>query len=72
MLWMDGITSGSVRFSYKQLGSSWINTPWVPKSGSGMYNKTISGLSPDTIYVYKAQLTCESIMVDSEEKTLKT
>jgi len=59
--------SGSVRFSYKQLGGSWINTPWVPKSGYGMYNKTINGLVQNEIYIYRAELTCESNIITGEE-----
>ena len=59
--------SGTVRFSYKSLGDNWINTDWVSKSGSGIYNKTIYGLSPDKIYIYKAELNCESNTIDGEE-----
>ncbi len=59
--------SGSVRFSYKKLGSGWINTSWVPKSGSGMYNKTVSGLLLNEIYIYRGELSCESNLINSIE-----
>ena len=62
--------NGSVRFSYKSYGDNWVNTSWVSKSGSGTYNKTISGLSPDLIYIYKAELNCESNTIDGEEKPI--
>ena len=58
--------SGTVRFSYKSLGDSWINTDWVSKSGSGVYNETIFGLSSDKIYIYKAELNCESNTIEGE------
>ena len=59
--------SGTVRFSYKKLGSSWVNTPWESKSGSGTYSKTINGLISDKIYIYKAELTCQSNTINGEE-----
>ena len=62
--------NGSVRFSYKQYGENWVNTSWVPKSGSGTYNETILGLSLDKIYIYKAELKCESNTIYGEEKPI--
>jgi len=59
--------SGSVRFSYKQLESSWINTSWIPKSDSGVYNETISSLSTNNVYIYRAQLICNSNIINGEE-----
>lgn len=59
--------SGSVRFSYKQLGGNWINTSWVLKSGYDMYNKTINGLVQNEIYIYRAELNCESNIIKGEE-----
>ncbi len=59
--------SGSVRFSYKELGGNWINTSWIPKSGTGIYNETINGLFENKIYIYRAQLTCESNTIYGEE-----
>ena len=58
--------SGSVRFSYKKLGESWVNTPWESKTGEGLYNKTISSLL-DEIYIYRAELSCESNILNGEE-----
>jgi len=59
--------SGSVRFSYKEVGNGWTNTPWIAKSGSGMYNTTISGLILDKIYIYRAELSCDSKLINSTE-----
>jgi hypothetical protein len=59
--------SGSVRFSYKKLGDSWTNTPWIAKSGAGMYNRTISSLLSDKIYIYRAEMTCQSNLLNSTE-----
>jgi len=64
--------SGKIRFSYKQYGGSWINTSWVSKSGSGTYNETVIGLSPDKIYIYKAELTCESNTIEDIYNTVKS
>lgn len=62
--------SGSVRFSYKSYGGNWINTSWISKSGSGIYNETINGLYPDLIYIFKAELFCESNIINGEEKLI--
>jgi hypothetical protein len=62
--------SGSIRFSYKEYGGNWINTSWIPKSGSGIYNETINGLFPNKIYFYKAQLICNSNVINGEEKII--
>lgn len=62
--------SGSIRFSYKEIGGTWINTTWIPKSGFGNYNKTISGLSLNKIYICKAQLTYDSIIISGEEEII--
>ncbi|UCF49070.1 MAG: DUF2341 domain-containing protein [Thermoplasmatales archaeon] len=62
--------SGFVRFQYKKLGSSWINTSWIPKSGYGFHNETISGLNSSEIYLYRAVLSCESNIIYGEEKAL--
>ena len=59
--------SGSVRFSYKKLGDNWTNTPWIAKSGSGLYNKTINGLLLDKIYIYRAEMTCQANLLNSTE-----
>jgi hypothetical protein len=59
--------SGNVRFSYKKLGDGWTNTAWIPKSGSGMYNITISSLLQDEIYIFRAELTCNSNQLNSTE-----
>ena len=60
--------SGSVRFAYKQSGGSWTNTSWESKSGPGSYNTTVSGLSNDTLYYFKAQLMYNSTLIEGEEK----
>ena len=62
--------SGSVRFSYKEIGGNWINTTWVSKSGFGTYNKTIGGLSSNKIYIYKAQLTYDSNIISGDEEII--
>jgi len=60
--------SGNIRFSYKKLGGNWINTSWEPISGAGFYNKTINGLMPTDIYVYKVQIDCESNIINGARK----
>jgi hypothetical protein len=62
--------SGSVRFSYKEFGGNWINTSWVPKSGYGQYNKTLSGLLPNKLYIFRAELSCETNTIKGEEKPI--
>jgi adhesin/invasin len=47
-----------VRFAYKKSsGLTWTNTDWVSKSVSGTYGKSISGLTPNTLYDFRAELT---------------
>lgn len=48
--------SGSVRFSYRISGGSWLYTSWVATSGESTYETSISGLVVNTLYEYKAQL----------------
>ena len=52
-LWNE---SGSVRFSYRESGQSWLFTPWVSKTGESNYEYTINGLIDDTDYEFKAEL----------------
>jgi uncharacterized repeat protein (TIGR01451 family) len=72
------IGSGEVRFSYKEdTEDTWQYTTWVPKSGSGTFSTTITGLSPGTNFIFKAQLQYYSAIlgttiVNVKEKTLKT
>jgi hypothetical protein len=50
-------TSVDVRFAYKKSpATEWSYTPWEAKSASGTYAKSITGLTADTRYEFKAQL----------------
>lgn len=46
--------SGYIQFLYGPDGSEWIETGWVPQSGSGTFSTNISGLINGTIYNYTA------------------
>jgi hypothetical protein len=46
-----------VRFAYKKsTDSAWSYTDWASKSGDGTYAKSVTGLSTNTEYEFKAQL----------------
>ena len=62
--------SGSVRFTYKPFGGNWTNTSWIVKSGS--YNENVSGLSPNILYYFKAELTYDSTIIEGTEKSFTT
>ena len=72
------IGSGEIRFAYKEdTEEIWQYTTWISKSGSGTYSTHITGLSPDTSFIFKAQLQYFSVIlgttiVNVQEKTLKT
>jgi hypothetical protein len=46
-----------VRFAYKKSSAFvWSHTDWVPKSGDGTHDESLTGLDSDTTYDFKAQL----------------
>ena len=54
---MGNYTSVDVRFAYKKSpATEWSYTPWESKSVSGTYAKSLTGLTSDTRYEFKAQL----------------
>jgi uncharacterized repeat protein (TIGR01451 family) len=72
------IGSGEVRFAYKEdIEETWQYTTWSSKSGSGTYSTQITGLSPGTSFIFKAQLQYFSVIIGTtivnvKEKVLTT
>jgi parallel beta-helix repeat protein len=65
--------SGEVRFAYKPHSeSTWANTSWTAKAGSGSYGETVSGLSSDNIYDFKAQLKYDSTEIEGAVEPFTT
>jgi hypothetical protein len=64
--------TGQVRFSYRSNAGSWTNTSWISKSGSGSYNLAVTGLTPATVYYFKAQLLYSSTILTGEQMTFTT
>ena len=64
--------SGSVSFSYRQNGGSWIDTPWVNTSGQGTCPETITNLIPKTLYEFKARIKYDGIIKDGNLKSFIT
>ena len=64
--------SGSISFSYKPDGGSWINTPWVAASGQGTYSEIVTNLIPKTIYQVKARIQYDVVTKDGNIKTFVT
>ncbi len=64
--------SGSVSFSYRPDGGSWIDTPWVNTSGQGTYWEAITNLIPKTLYEVKARIKYDGIIKDGNLKSFIT
>jgi hypothetical protein len=57
--------NGYLRFYYKKWDGNWILAEQSPiMSDYGIYNYTIAGLLPNTLYYYKAQLEYDSKIID--------
>jgi len=55
-----------VRFAYKKsTDSAWAYTDWVPKSADGTYAAPLTGLSSNTEYDFKAEITYASTVIES-------
>jgi len=55
-----------VRFAYKKsTDSAWSYTDWVPKSADGTYATPLTGLSSNTEYDSKAEITYASTVIES-------
>jgi hypothetical protein len=62
-----------VRFAYKKsTDSAWSYTNWVPKSGSGTYAESLTGLDSDTTYDFKAQLKYNDTVTEGTTLQLTT
>ena len=61
-----------VRFIYKEsVGLFWSNTDWVSKSATGTYAASLSGLTSNTQYDFKAQLKYNGTMIEVEGTILQ-
>ena len=61
--------TGSLRFAYREYTGGWDYTSWeLGQSGSGFYNKTITGLS-STQYYFKAQLKFNTNISEGDNKS---
>jgi hypothetical protein len=57
-------SSVKVCFAYKKSAdSTWTETAWVSKTADGTYAKTLTGLSSNTKYDFKAQLEYDSTTI---------
>ena len=60
--------SGRLRFAYKKQGeTNWEYTAWNPKTGDGIYHKRVTGLSCETIYLFRGELEYEGTTIVSGE-----
>ena len=67
---VGGYDSVNVRFAYKKSADpTWSYTSWVSKSSSGSHSASLTGLSSNTQYDFKAQL--KYVDVDLGETTLE-
>ena len=64
--------SGAVSFSYRIVGDSWIDTPWVNVSDQGTYWTIITDLIPKQQYEFKARLKYDINIIEGELKCFTT
>jgi len=61
-----------VRFAYKKFADTeWSYTDWVSKSAAGTYAASLSGLTSNTQYDFKAQLKYNGTMIEVEGTILQ-
>jgi len=62
-----------VRFAYKKsTDSAWSYTDWASKSGDGTYAKSVTGLSTNTEYEFKAQLKYTETVIEGTTRQFTT
>ena len=75
-LWMDynfRNYTGDLRFAYKNATGTWSYTTWlVGQSGGGSYGKIVTGLIPDAVYFFKAQLKYDNETLEDVVKSFVT
>jgi len=76
-LWADydagSWSSMKIRFEYREnFSDTWQYTNWHEASGSGRWSKTISDLSPNTCYEFRAVLQYDSSTLPSNAKMFET
>ena len=75
-LWMDynfRNYSGDLRFAYKNATGDWNYTNWlVGQSGEGSYGLTVTGLIPQTVYFFKAQLQYDGNALEDIVRSFST
>ncbi len=64
--------SGSISFSYKPNGGSWIDTTWVAISGQGTYSEIITNLIPKATYEFKARISYDVVIKEGNTKSFIT
>jgi hypothetical protein len=63
---VGGFSPVEVRFAYrKSSGSVWSYTDWVSQSADGTYTASLTGLSSNTEYDFKAELKYTSNVIES-------
>ena len=64
-----------VRFRWRESDTDpWSETAWTPQESDGMHVGALSGLDPDTVYEFKAQLTYDypPLVIEGGVSTLTT
>jgi len=62
---VGNLSQVEVCFAYKKsTGSTWSSTDWMSESGNGTYAKSLTGLSSNTEYEFKAQLKYDDTVIE--------
>ncbi len=65
--------SGDLRFAYREVSGDWNFTSWfVGQSGEGSYGLIVTGLTPEKIYYFKAQIKYDNKTEEDVVYTFKT
>ncbi len=67
-----GYESGQIRFAWRETGGTWNETPWVSTSGSGTYSEDLEGLSSETEYEFRAQISYDNQVSEGSVLTFTT
>ena len=62
---VGNLSQVEVCFAYKKsTGSTWSSTAWMSKSGNGTYAESLTGLSSNTEYEFKARLKYDDTVIE--------
>lgn len=76
-LWMEysfrGGYTGNLSFAYKEVSGDWNYTTWYTgQSGEGTYGLIVTGLTPESVYLFKPLLEYGNTTIEDDYRSFKT